>query len=182
MYDELCYAWKSEVEKAELEKLPPDFYSRVADYMKRLREESRMLDKRTLKTCLLKKEKQNARLMIQRLIQTRYRKIVGKMAKGEDIIQDAMTPEEKTMYAKVSASSEEARLLVKEVIRGEIMKLKIEAEHMRAALRLLREVPAIIGSDMKTYGPFKVEDVATLPAENAKILVKQNLAVKLETD
>ena len=73
-------------------------------------------------------------------------------------------------------------MLVKEVIRGDIMKTKIEAEHKRAALRLLKEVPAVIGSDMKTYGPFKVEDVATVPAENARILVKQNLAVKLETN
>jgi DNA replication factor GINS len=169
MYDELCHAWKSEIEKTELEKLPPDFYSKIADYMKRLREEGRMLDKRTLKTSLLKKEMQNARVMIQRLIQTRYRKIVGKMAKGEDIVQDAMTPEEKTIYSKVLASSEGVHLL-------------IETEHKRAALRLLKEVPAVIGSDMKTYGPFKIEDVATVPTENAKILIKQNLAEKLETD
>jgi DNA replication factor GINS len=182
MYDELCHAWKSEIEKTELEKLPPDFYSRVADYMKRLREEGRMLDKRTLKTSLLKKEMQNARVMIQRLIQTRYRKIVAKMVKSEDVVTDAMTPEEQTMYSKVLVFSERAHLLVKEVIRGDLMKTKIEAEHKRAALRLLKEVPAVIGSDMKTYGPFKVEDVATVPAENARILVKQNLAVKLETD
>jgi DNA replication initiation complex subunit (GINS family) len=182
MYDELCHAWKSEMEKTELEKLPPDFYPRVADYMKRLREEGRMLDKRTLKTSLLKKEMQNARVMIQRLIQTRYRKIVGRMTRGDDVIQDTMTPEEIAMYSKVLVSSEGPHLLVKEVIRGDIMKAKIEAEHKRVALRLLKEVPAVIGSDMKTYGPFKVEDVVTVPAENAKILVKQNLAVKLETD
>ena len=182
MYDELCHAWKSEIEKTELEKLPPDFYSKIADYMKRLREEGRMLDKRTLKTGLLKKEMQNARVMIQRLVQTRYRKIVGKMARGEDVVQDAMTPEEKTIYSKVLVSSEGVHLLVKEVIRGDILKTKIEGEHKRAALRLLKEVPAVIGSDMKTYGPFKVEDVATVPAENAKILIKQNLAEKLETD
>jgi DNA replication initiation complex subunit (GINS family) len=41
-------------------------------------------------------------------------------------------------------------------------------------------VPAIIGSDMKTYGPFEAEDIASLPAENAKILVKQGLAEKVE--
>ena len=182
MYDELCCAWRSEIEKTELEKLPPDFYSKIEDYMKRLREEGRMLDKRTLKTSLLKKEMQNARVMIQRLIQIRYRKIVGKMAQGEDIVQDAMTPEEKTIYSRVLASSEGAHLLVKELIRGDTLKIKIEAEHKRAVLRLLKEVPAVIGSDMKTYGPFKVEDVVTMPVENARILVKQNLAEKLETN
>ena len=33
---------------------------------------------------------------------------------------------------------------------------------------------------MKTYGPFIVEDVASLPVENARILVKQGLAVLVE--
>jgi DNA replication factor GINS len=47
-------------------------------------------------------------------------------------------------------------------------------------LRFLKDVPALIGSDMKTYGPFEAEDVATLPSENAKILVKQGLAEKVE--
>jgi len=53
--------------------------------------------------------------------------------------------------------------------------------HARATLRFLKEVPAIIGADMKTYGPFKVEDIAALPIENTKILIKQGLAEKLET-
>jgi DNA replication factor GINS len=182
MYDELYHAWKSEMEKTELEKLPADFYSRIADYMKRLKEEGRMLDKRTLKTILLKKETKNVRTMVQRLIQTRYRKIVAKMAKGEDIVQETMTPEEKIICSNVLASSEAAHLLAKEIARGEIPKTKVEVEHKRATLRFLDEVPPVIGSDMKTYGPFRVEDVATMPIENAKILVKQNLAEKLETD
>ena len=48
--------------------------------------------------------------------------------------------------------------------------------HKRVALRFLKPVPSIIGSDMKTYGPFLVEDVASVPESNAKILVKQGLA------
>jgi DNA replication initiation complex subunit (GINS family) len=35
---------------------------------------------------------------------------------------------------------------------------------------------------MKTYGPFKVEDVASLPIENAKVLIKQGLAEKVEAN
>jgi DNA replication initiation complex subunit (GINS family) len=33
---------------------------------------------------------------------------------------------------------------------------------------------------MKTYGPFKAEDIASLPVENAKILIKQGLAERVE--
>jgi DNA replication initiation complex subunit (GINS family) len=59
--------------------------------------------------------------------------------------------------------------------------VRINVTHGRATLRFLKEVPAIIGADMKTYGPFKVEDIAALPIENTKILIKQGLAEKLET-
>jgi DNA replication factor GINS len=150
--------------------------------MKKLREESRMLDKKTLKTNLLKKEMQNASVMIQRLIQTRHRKIIAKMAKGEDVVQDALTPEEATIYSKVSPFSGTIHSFAKEIVRGQAPRPKIDTERKRAALRFLKEIPGVIGADMKTYGPFKIEDVATMPAENARILMKQGLAEKLETD
>jgi len=47
-------------------------------------------------------------------------------------------------------------------------------------LRFVKEIPAIVGSDMKTYGPFEPEDIATLPLENARILIKQGVAVEVE--
>jgi len=33
---------------------------------------------------------------------------------------------------------------------------------------------------MKTYGPFKAEDVASVPDDNAKILINRDLAGKVE--
>lgn len=181
MYDELYKAWKFEFENIELEKLPQEFYSRAAEYMKRLKEESRMLDKRTLKTNLLEEEMRNAKRMVHELIQTRYRKIVSKVAKGEEIPSDLLTPEEKTVYSRLSPFAEAVQGLSKEIVRGHTPKIKIDGEHGRVTMRFLKDVPAIIGADMKTYGPFKTEDVASLPVENTKILKKQGLAENVET-
>lgn len=181
MYDELYRAWKLELENPELQILPPEFYPRAADYMRRLREESRMLDKRTLKTNLIKKEMQNAKDMVHELTQTRFRKIVRKAARGKEIPPDHLTPEEKKVYSTVLPFAEAADSFAKEIVRGQLPRIKIETEHRRAVLRFLKDVPAIIGADMKTYGPFKVEDLASLPVENTKILIKQGLAEKVET-
>ena len=52
--------------------------------------------------------------------------------------------------------------------------------HKRVTLRFVKDIPAVIGADMKAYGPFMVEDVASLPVENAKVFVKQGLAVAVE--
>ena len=39
MYNELYAAWRREIEDASLGGLPPDFYARIADYLRRIREE-----------------------------------------------------------------------------------------------------------------------------------------------
>jgi DNA replication factor GINS len=181
MYDEVYEAWRHELENTELEKLRPEFYSRVAEYMKRLREDSRMLDKRTLKTNLLEAEMRNAKRMVHELVLTRYRKIIGKVAKGEEIAANSLAPQEKTVYSRLSPLAEAFKDFAKEIIRGRIPTIKIEGEHRKIVLRFLKDVPAIIGADMKTYGPFKSEDVASLPVENTKILKKQGLAENVET-
>ncbi|MGQ9530859.1 MAG: DNA replication complex subunit Gins51 [Candidatus Bathycorpusculaceae bacterium] len=180
MYNELYDAWKRELENLELVKLPDDFYSRVADYLKRIREESRMLDKRTVKAVLLKKEMKNVKRMLRELTRARYKKLVKKAVKGEKIPLDSVTSEEKKIFVEMPHFAEAYQNFVKNLIQGHFLRNIIEREHKIVVLRFVKDVPAIIGSDMKTYGPFKVEDVAPLPAENAKILIKQGLAEKVE--
>jgi len=180
MYAELCVVWKKELENAELEKLPPDFYSTVADYVRRLGEESRMLDKRTVKATLLRKEMRNARHMAKGLIETRYRKIVRKLSAGEEIPRDVLTPEEEKIRLKVSPLAETMQEFTKEILRGRLVDIGVQNQHKRAVLRFLKGVPAIIGADMKTYGPFEAEDVSSVPTENAKIFVRRGLAEKVE--
>jgi DNA replication initiation complex subunit (GINS family) len=50
----------------------------------------------------------------------------------------------------------------------------------KLTLRFNKAIPAIMGADMKSYGPFQPEDVASLPALNAQILIKQGLAVLID--
>ena len=49
-------------------------------------------------------------------------------------------------------------------------------------LRFIQEIPALVGSDLKTYGPFEPEDIATLPPENARVLIKQKIAVEVDAN
>jgi len=180
MYYELSEVWKRELGSIELEKLPPDFYIRVADYVRKLREETRMLDKRTAKANLLRKEMENVKRMVHELIQERCRKIIRKSTRGDEIPDDVLAVEEKDIYRKISPFAETMSNFAIEILRGHLPKVNLEQKHRRTTLRFLKDVPAIIGADMKAYGPFKVEDVASVPVENARILVKQGLAEKVE--
>jgi len=179
MYDELYEAWKREVENAELGTLPSDFYLRIAEYLKKLKEEGRMLDKRTVRASLLKSEMQNVKRMTRELILTRYKKLVKKTAAGEKIPSDILTIEEDKVCKGISPFAEVFHSFAENIFHGHA-KLDVEQHRKRVVLRFVKEVPAVMGGDMKTYGPFKIEDVASVPVENAKILIKQGLAEKVE--
>jgi DNA replication factor GINS len=181
MYDELYDVWKRELENRELEKLPPDFYAGVADYVKKLKEESRMLDRRTVKANLLKKEMKNVRRIVNDVIRTRYKKLMTKAAEGEDLPLDALTIEEKRIYTGVTPFAEAYSVFGKSILSGHTPEVVVESKHKRFTLRFLKEVPTIVGADMKTYGPFKAEDIASMPVDNAKIMIKQALAEKVDT-
>ena len=180
MYSELYETWKREVENIKLERLSSDFYSKIISYLRKLKEESRMLDKRTVKARLLKNEMQNTQRMVQELVQTRYKKLISKAAEGKRNSSDFLTKEEQKIYNGVLPLVEAYQSFAESILRGHIQKVDIEQEHKKAVLRFLKEVQSIIGADMETYGPFKIEDIASLPVENSRILVKQGLAEKID--
>jgi DNA replication initiation complex subunit (GINS family) len=46
----------------------------------------------------------------------------------------------------------------------------------KTKIKFLSPLPAIIGSDMVHYGPFKEGDEAELPSDNARVLVEKDIA------
>ena len=46
----------------------------------------------------------------------------------------------------------------------------------------MQEVDEIVGADLEKYGPFKIEDIATIPYENAQALIAKNAATKVRLE
>jgi len=180
MYDELYQAWRKEKENIEVQPLPKDFFVRLAQYVKRLREEGRMLDEKTTRARLLLRESKNVKKLSDELIRLRYEKILRKMMVGETLVKEDLTDDEERLYREITTLTESYQNFLKDVLSGRSVSTEVKEEAKKYVLRFLREIPAIIGADMKTYGPFKPEDVASVPAENARILLKQGLAVEVE--
>ncbi len=180
MYDELFKIWRKERESMNLQHLPKDFYTRLADYMRKIREERRMMDEESVRGKLLKKEEENVKKMISDLIQLRYEKIMRLIKEMEVAPLAALTEEEESLYNGLSNQTEIYQTFLEDILRGR----KPEIKHPKArgfiVVRILKDIPQIIGTDMKTYGPFKPEDIATLPEENAKALIKQGAAEEIE--
>ena len=180
MYSELYAAWQQEVKNDELQPLSPDFYVRTSDYLRRIKEESRLLDKKTPKSILLEKELQNVKRIINMLISVRYQKLVKIISENQKLPTDSLTAEEAKVSVGFLPFAEAYQGFEKSLLQGQELKVALEIPHKRVTLRFIKAIPGVIGSDMKTYGPFMAEDVASLPVENAKILVKQGLAEVIE--
>lgn len=180
MYDKLYEAWKKERENIEIQVLPRDFYAKLADYMKKIKEESRMMDEKTTKARLMQREFTNVQKMVDELIQLRYRKTFRKTINGKIVPRESLTKEEEKFIEEISPLVESYQAVVKEILRGRLSRVKRKEKPKKKLVRFLQEIPAIIGADMKTYGPFKPENIATLPSENARILIKQGVAVEVE--
>ena len=180
MYDELYVAWRLEIENIALGSLPPDFYVRIADYLRRIKEETRMLDKKTVKANLLEHEMHHVKRMLKELVWVRYKKLIKLITESQKVPSDLLTVEEAKICAGFLPFTEAYQRFAKHLLQGQVFNVTLERAHKRVALRFIKDIPSIIGADMKTYGPFMVEDVASVPVENAKILVKQGLAELVE--
>lgn len=180
MYNELYAAWQRETQELSLGALPPDFYIRIADYLKKIKEENKLLDRKTVKAILLEHEMKHVRRMLKELVRLRYKKFVRMTSESQKIQSESLPVEEAKIFENFVSSTDAYQKFANGLLQGQVSKVDLEMPHTRVSLRFRNNVPAVIGADMKSYGPFAVEDVASLPIENARLLVKQGLAVLIE--
>jgi len=176
MYDELYHAWKHEVAEPTLGVLPRDFYERVTHYLRKIKEENNQLDNKSLKIALLEKEAANVKRMLGELLWARYKKLVKFTTQTKKLSTELLAFEEIQIFESFVPFTEAYQKFAKSLLQGHTSKSNQEPRK-RVTLRFSKDIPQIVGADMKSYGPFVVEDLASLPVQNAKIFVKQGLAV-----
>jgi DNA replication initiation complex subunit (GINS family) len=179
MYDELYQAWKYEITEITLGSLPRDFYERITRYLRKITEESNVADNKTLKMTLLEKENANVKRMLKELLWTRYKKLVKLTTQTQKLSTDLLALEEIQIFESFVPFTEAYQKFAKNLLQAHTRKSNSEPRK-HITLRFSKDIPQIVGVDMKPYGPFAVEDLATLPVQNAKIFVKQGLAVIID--
>jgi len=205
MYNELYAAWRREIDDPSLGGLTTDFYEKIAEYLSSIIEEdNKPIDKKTVKTNLLEHEARNVKRMLGELLELRYKKIVKTITRLHKMPTELLADDEAKMTESFVGFANAYREFAKNLMQGQQtpitvtvvqtqtttaqtgteskveFKPQVHVTHKRLTLRFTKNIPAIMGADMKSYGPFVAEDVASLPALNAQILVKQGLAVLVE--
>jgi DNA replication factor GINS len=177
--DELYRIWKAEKSERTLQRLPATFYTEVRKILSDCKTASVASGQDRLQKAISEREFKILQRLSAEIAKTRMKKTIDAALSGQNIAAEMLAEEEAEFAKMVATHVREYYHFVDELVLGglstEERAPSKPAEVRLEVVRFLSDFPAIIGVDLKTYGPFKSEDIATLPAENASALVSQGV-------
>ena len=200
-YTWLYEAWRREKQRMDIQPLQENFHTAIIEYVAQLREQIKTVDKSTLAGKIVEKEKEHVERMIGELNLIRMRKIVILEVEEKPIDVLNLTAEEKRLQVELRRLLAAHSQGIKHELMGREYKTEISLpqnthpqtqsqpttqppqQKPQQAFKIIRfnqTIPAIMGIDMMTYGPFKAEDIASLPAPNAENLIRKGIAKEVE--
>jgi DNA replication factor GINS len=177
--DELYRIWKAEKSEKTLQRLPAQFYAEVRNLLTECCASSAATGQDRTQKAIIERELKVLQRLSNEIAKTRMKKIVDAALSGQNFATGILAEEEAEFAKIVTTHVGDYYRFVDEIVLGgtpaEEKAPSKPAETRLEVVRFLSDFPAIIGVDLKTYGPFKSEDIATLPTENASALVSQGV-------
>ena len=105
-----------------------------------------------------------------------------KATKSNKIDYSNLLNEEKFILDADEEKRERMDIILSSTLNGKskfLDSLATKHKTKSTVVRFLKETEQMIGADLAKYGPFKAEDVATIPNENAQALISKNIAAKI---
>jgi len=142
-----------------------------------LKEAQRNLDQKSLKASILEDELGRLQQLVQQLLEKR----VEKMARtGGSGVQVQVSPWERWFLGEYTIVAQHMGRVRESIAWGREPPISPERKKGTVLVRFLKDIPSIVGVDLKAHGPFLKEDIASLPWENAESLVRQGTAVEIQ--
>jgi DNA replication factor GINS len=157
----------------ELERIPKTLYSDAASYIRSAKNNVGQ-SRENVSDRLKDRDKTLLLAFITRLLETRIEK-AAKLS-SIDIDEGKLTPEEKYILEKLTQFEKRMTKVKNAIGSGRpslLSKISNEVASKFTVVRIIQPMSPIIGVDLKRYGPFQAGDVATIPLENVKPLLKQ---------
>jgi DNA replication initiation complex subunit (GINS family) len=179
-YDELEQAWKRELHSSELQSMRQGLFKDLAAYVRRMRESHLNVDAKSLKAIIMEEETVRIEQLLSQLLDWRIEKI---WSQTKLVQSNSLESTEKNAYESFAAISRDYERLKQDIIQGREPSISkpMDRDSGLVLIRFVRDVPSIIGVDLKAHGPFHKEDIANLPRENAESLIRQGSATEIRT-
>jgi len=171
--------WLQERSETKITNLPVGFLQESSKYMAQLRSGYGLLEKSSLRYRLVTKELELMEYMLRDLMGIRFRK-VGMRPHGrvEDIYPFT---DDRIVMEKLFDAIGIQEQIMQRVVHGEPIVNMEPSKRALTAVRILKETPAFVGVDGDERGPYKVEDIVSMPTPNARMLVRQGYAEVITT-
>ena len=163
-----------ETENETIQEIEPNFYRDLSDFIGNLKKQEFDGVESKIKESLIKM----ATDLTSLLIDVRLNKI----SKSDKIAFENLLDEEKFIIDSEEEKSERKEMILSATINGKSKFLESLSQNHKTktiVIRFLKEVDTFVGADLRKYGPFKTEDIATIPYENAQALISKNVATKV---
>jgi len=182
--DELHRIWKAEKSEKNLQTIPSSFYNDVARLLNECEASAPAAGQDLTQKALFQRELKILRRLSMEIAETRMKKILNASLCHQEIPAEGLPSEEEEFAKQVMLHVGGYCRFIEELTkdRGSSIEAAVAvkpAEPRREIVRFVSDFPAIIGVDLKTYGPFKAEDIATLPTENASALISQGVVKQI---
>ena len=163
-----------ETETDLIQEINPDFYRNLSDFIGDLKKQEFDGVESKIKETII----DTATELTSLLINIR----LDKISKSDNIDFKNLLDEEKFILDAEEEQRERTEMILSATINGKSKFLESISQNHKTktvVIRFLKEVDEIIGADLEKYGPFKTEDIATIPYENAQALIAKNIATKV---
>ena len=163
-----------ETENDSLLEIKPNFYQNLSDFIGNLRKQEFDDVENKIKDTMIEMVTELTSLLIHIRLE--------KISNSDDFDISYLLDEEKFILDSLDEQNERTEMILLATINGKSKFLESLAENhkiKKVVIRFLDNVDEIVGADLEKYGPFKAEDIATIPYENAQALIAKNIATKV---
>jgi len=182
--DELYRIWKAEKNEKNIQTIPSSFYNDVARLLYECEASATAAGQDLSEKALFQRELKILRRLSMEIAETRMKKILNASLCHQEIPAEGLSSEEEEFAKQIMLHVGGQCRFIEELTKDKGVPVEATvavkpAEPRREVVRFVSDFPAIVGVDLKTYGPFKAEDIATLPPENVSALASQGVVKQI---
>lgn len=163
-----------ETENDTVQEVSPDLYISISNFVSKLKSEGYDGIESKVKDALVMIITDIVSLLLKIRLEKALNTTHTNLMNEEKFILDAQTEME-----------ERKEMILSGLLNGKSKFLEsISQKHKTKPIvvRFLKETDQIVGADLEKYGPFKVEDIATIPYDNAQALITKNIVAKIHLE
>ncbi|MDX1533188.1 MAG: hypothetical protein R3230_03175 [Nitrosopumilaceae archaeon] len=163
-----------ETENDTTQELDPSLYQSISEFLGKLKREEYDNVEAKIKDTIISITTNLTSLLLKIRLE--------KSIENDTLNYENLLDEEKFILDADNEMKDRREMILTGILNGKSKLLESIAQNHKTksvVVRFLQEMDQIVGSDLEKYGPFKTEDIATIPYENAQALMAKKIVAKV---